>query len=319
MPSIDMPYDRLVEYRPAPTRRPDFEEFWRDTLTEARAFDIDARLERIDYPVPGVEVNRLTFAGWGGHPVGGWYLRPAVERPPALLVYHGYSGGAGEPAAYLQWVMLGCAVVTIDTRGQGGRTGDQGGYEGGSVQGWMTQGIELPEEYFYRRVYTDCVRAVDFVCGRPELDTSRLAAAGGSQGGGLTIAAAGLDERIKLAMPDVPFLCHFERAIQIALAGPYLELQNYCARFGDRADRAIETLSYFDGMNLAADIAPDCRMLWSVGLWDDVCPPSTVYAAYHASGAGQNEMAVYRYNKHEGGGALHNERKLAWLAAELRR
>jgi cephalosporin-C deacetylase len=324
MPSIDWGYEQLVNYRPSLTREPDFAAFWAETLAQTRAFDLDPQLDPQPYPMADVGVQRLTFAGFGGHRIGGLYLTPRTiaEKPaPVVIVYHGYTGGAGQVHQHLAWVMMGCAVISVDPRGQGGETGEAGGYRGGSVMGWMTNGILDPQDYYYRRVYADCVRAVDFAFTRPELDCSRLCVAGGSQGGGLSIAAAGLEPRIKLCAPDVPFLCHFRRAVEIAGAGPFPEISNYLGRYPQHVETVWRTLSYHDGMNLAAAIPASTRMLWSVGLWDDVCPPSTVYAAYnHApSPEGAKQMAVYPFNKHEGGGGWQAERKIAWLAEELAR
>ncbi|MBI2301754.1 MAG: acetylxylan esterase, partial [Armatimonadetes bacterium] len=115
-------------------------------------------------------------------------------------------------------------------------------------------------------------------------------------------------------MPDVPYLCHYQRAVDIAAAGPYLELQRYFQVYPHHVEQALRTLSYHDAMNLAAGIAPQVRLLCSVGLWDDVCPPSTVYAAFNHAGVERKEMAVYPYNKHEGGGGWHMERKIAFLS-----
>ena len=324
MPSIDYPLERLLEYRPALTARDDFDSFWDQTLSDAREMNLNPLVESVDYPVKHLRVHRLSYAGYGGDRIKGLYLVPeGIEgKLPPVIVYHGYSGGAGQVHLHLPWLMLGCAVIAVDTRGQGGETGDPGGYHDGSTMGWMTQGIGDPHDYYYRRAYTDCVRAVDFAATRDELDMSRLTVTGGSQGGGLSLAVAGLDPRVKLTMADVPFLCHFERAADIAAAGPYQELQRYFAKYPERVPQAQTTLSYFDGMNLASRVQPDGRMLWSVALWDDVCPPSTVFAAYHncpvSIDEDRKQIAIYPYNKHEGGGGLQKERQIAWLAQTLR-
>lgn len=324
MPSIDLPLEQLLEYRPSLNRPDDFAEFWGRTLAEARDHDLNPLLEPLEYPIRSVRVHRLSYDGFAGHRIRGYYLQPETidERPaPAVIVYHGYSGNAGHVHLHLPWVALGCAVVAIDTRGQGGETGDRYGYGSGSAVGWMTQGILEPDDYYYRRVYADCVRAIDFACSRDELDTSRLAVLGGSQGGGLSLAAASLDSRVKICLPDVPFLCHFQRAVQITTAGPYLELQTFFARHPDLVEPAMRTLAYHDVMNLTPDISPDCRMLWSVALWDDICPPSTVFAAYHHCAAPESDdgrqIVVYPYNKHEGGGPIQRERQIAFLHEAL--
>lgn len=325
MPSIDWPLERLLEYKPPLSREPDFDEFWTSTLDEARALPLNAVVESVDYPIRDVRVQRLSYAGFGGHRIRGLYLRPAGaddQQVPVIICYHGYSGSAGFIHQHLPWVMMGCAVVAVDTRGQGGETGDLGGYSNGTTMGWMTQGVLDPADYYYRRAYTDCVRAVDFACSRDDLDTSRLAVTGGSQGGGLSIAVAGLDPRVRILMPDVPFLCHYERAVEIGAAGPYIELQAFFAKYPQHVAQAMRTLSYFDGMNLAASINPKAHTLWSVGLWDDVCPPSTVFAAYRhcpvPEAEGQKQIAVYPYNKHEGGGGAQRERQIAFYSEALR-
>ena len=58
--------------------------------------------------------------------------------------------------------------------------------------------------------------------------------------------------------------------------------------------------------------------LFSVGLMDPVCPPSTVYAAYNAY-AGERQIVEYPYNEHDGGGVHHDVVKVEWLRTRLGR
>jgi cephalosporin-C deacetylase len=141
-----------------------------------------------------------------------------------------------------------------------------------------------------------------------------VAVSGGSQGGGLALATAGLcGDAVAAALIDVPFLCHFRRAAQIASAGPYPELEAY---LGQRQladpETAFGTLDYFDGLHFAPRaVAP---ALFSVGLMDPVCPPSTVFAACHRYG-GDAEITVWPFGDHGGGRTAQLERQLGWLAA----
>ena len=91
----------------------------------------------------------------------------------------------------------------------------------------MTRGIDDPADYYYRRVFTDAVRAIDAVRALERVDAARVAVCGGSQGGGIALAAAGLTEGLVAVMPDVPFLCHFERAVGMTDADPYGEIVRY--------------------------------------------------------------------------------------------
>ena len=184
----------------------------------------------------------------------------------------------------------------MDCRGQNGQSQDAVITDEGYYSGWMTKGIRDPKQYYYRFVYADAVRALELLARRDEVDETRLAVTGVSQGGGLTLAAAALSQRPILAMPDVPFLCDFRRAIQITPVGPYPEITGFLKTFPQLYESAIRTLSYCDNLNLAPRIR--CRTIVSNGLWDDVCPPSTIFAAYNHITA-EKQMEIYPFHKHE--------------------
>jgi len=111
-------------------------------------------------------------------------------------------------------------------------------------------------------------------------------------------------------MPDVPFLCHYRRATEIVDTYPYQEIVLFCKTHRDKIDTVFNTLSYFDGVNFAA--RTQARALFSTGLMDQTCPPSTVFAAYNHF-AGPKEIRVWRYNQHEGGGDYQGIEKLNYL------
>jgi hypothetical protein len=150
-----------------------------------------------------------------------------------------------------------------------------------------------PRDYYYRRVFADAVRAVVAVRSHESVDPARVAVTGISQGGGITIAVAGLMPDIVAAAPDVPFLCDFPRAITLAEQDPYEEIARYLKVHRNHVEAAHRTLSYFDGAVLARRaVAP---ALFSVGMMDHICPPSTVYAAYNQYG-GPREMREYTFS-----------------------
>jgi cephalosporin-C deacetylase len=115
---------------------------------------------------------------------------------------------------------------------------------------------------------------------------------------------------VTLAMPDVAFLCHYRRASEITDAHPYQELARYLLTHRDKVDAVFTTLGYFDGVNFAARASASA--LFSAGLMDEICPPSTVFAAYNHY-AGPKQMQVWRYNHHEGGGTFQTQAKLAFV------
>ena len=318
MAYFDLSLKELQSYCPDREEPADFDAFWKSTLEEVRTIPLGAVFEKVDYGLVAQETFDVTFSGFGGQSVRGWLILPSKRsgRLPCVVEYIGYGGGRSFAIDWLLWASAGYAHLVMDTRGQGsswsmGDTPDLYA-DGGNAHypGSMTKGILDPRHYYYRRVFTDAVRAIEAARAHPEVDPAQIAVTGGSQGGGITIAAAGLDPYVVAAMPDVPFLCHYRRATEIVDTYPYKEIAEYCHVHRDKVDTVFNTLSYFDGVNFAARAKAEA--LFSTALMDQVCPPSTVFAAYN-HWAGEKEIKVYPYNGHEGGDSHQTVEKLKFL------
>jgi cephalosporin-C deacetylase len=320
---FDFPLDQLKTYTPDRTDQPDFDAFWQATLAEVRKYPLEARFDPVDNGLKAQESFDVTFRGFGGQPIKGWFTLPRHRTGPVPCVveFLGYSGGRGFSIDWLLWPSLGYAHLVMDTRGQGtsvgwthGDTPDLYG-EGGNptVSGYMTQGILNPKHYYYRRVFSDAVRAVETARSHTAVDARHICVTGGSQGGGITIAAAALVPDVEAAMPDVPFLCHYHRATELVDSYPYHEIANFCNVHRDKIGTVFNTLSYFDGMNLAA--RAKAKALFSTGLMDMICPPSTVFAAFNHWGGKEKQILTYQYNGHEGGGGFHTQEKIKFLTS----
>src|SRR5262249_39410130 len=242
------------------------------------------------------------------------------EPRGCVVQFIGYGDGRGSPLEHLTWASLGYVHVVIETRGQGsasraGVTPDPHVADP-HAPGFLTRGIGDPEAYYYRRVYVDAARAVRVATTLPLVDADRVAVVGTSQGGGLAIAAAALSGAAAAVVANLPFCCHFDRAVRITDAGPYAEVADYLRVFRGDAERAMATLSYFDAVHFAR--RSHAPASFSVALMDRVCPPSTVFAAYHAY-AGPSAMQVWRFNGHEGGGTDQLELDVEFLERALSR
>lgn len=321
MALFDLPLDELRSYRAAAPAPDGFDDFWSDTLAQARRHPLDAVFEPLDTGLTTVESYDATFSGFGGHRVKGWLTLPAGTSGPLPLIveFVGYGGGRGFAHAHLLWASAGFAHFVMDTRGQGSgwSTGDTPDPVGSppAAPGFMTRGIEDPQAFYYRRVFTDAVRAVEAARSHPRTDASRTAVTGISQGGGITLAVAGLVPDLAAAAPDVPFLCDFPRAITVTDMFPYREVGQYLSVHRGRRQRALETLAFFDGVHFAA--RAHAPALFSTALEDEVCPPSTVFAAFNAYAGDDKRIEVYDFNGHDGGGPFQQAVQLRWFAERL--
>lgn len=317
----DLPLDELVRYRPPTAEPDDFDDFWQRTLTDARAHDLDVDSKQVDTPYRTVTVYDVRFGGYAGDRISAWLTTPrGLDGPlPAVVEFVGYGGGRDLPGTSLAWASAGYAHLVMDSRGQGagwgggGDTPDPHG-SGPSAPGVMTRGVENPDTYYYRRLMTDAVRAVDAVRSLPTVAVDSVSVQGVSQGGGLALAVAGLITDLVAVMPDVPFLCHFRRALEVCETNPFDEIRRYLSVRREAVDQVFATLSYFDAVNFAK--RANAPGFFSVALFDGTCPPSTVYAAYNHYAA-EKEMVIYPFNDHEGGLSHQKLAQITWLGRKL--
>ena len=304
MPMIDMPLEELRVYRGINPKPADFDAYWAAALAELEATPPAPEFLPAEFQTPFAECFDLWFTGVGGARVYAKYLRPrhAKEVPhPAVLQFHGYSGSSGDWQDKLGLAALGFSVAALDVRGQGGRSQDPGGALGNTLHGHIIRGLDdAPERLFYRSVFLDTVQLARVVMALPEVDARRVGAMGMSQGGALTLACAALEPRIRRLAPMCPFLCDYRRVWEMDLArDAYEELRNWFRRFDPRHERETEIftrLGYVDCQHLAPRIQGE--VLMAVGLMDEICPPSSQFAAYNRITA-PKEMALFPDFAHE--------------------
>lgn len=317
---VDMPLAQLREYRPSIPLPDDFDEFWAGQVAAARTAGAGtgASFCPVDTPLAAVDAYDVTFPGHDGTPIKGWLLMPerAAAAAPVIVEYVGYHGGRGDVLDWPLWSGCGLPHLVMDSRGQGGGwrtadTADAGSLGEPGSTGFLTRGIDRPQRHYYTRLMIDAARAIDIVRAEPLTAGRPVVTTGASQGGGLAIAAAHLAGDVAACLPDVPFLSDLRRAAEITDAGPYAELAGYCRLRPGETDHVFATLSYLDVANHALRV--DAPGLFSVGLRDEIAPPSTVFAAYQQY-AGCKDIAVYPFSGHEGGGTAHRRAQLEFLS-----
>jgi cephalosporin-C deacetylase len=305
--TFDFPLEQLKKYFGINPRPKDFNEFWEKGLKEMRSTDSKVELIPADFQVPGVACSHLYFTGVGGARVHAKLLRPLnVDKPhPAILLFHGYTGNAGDWSDKLAYVAQGYTVAALDCRGQGGLSEDKGGVIGNTYHGQIIRGLEdalkgHPEKFLFRQIFLDTAQLAKIVMEMPDVDPNRVGATGGSQGGALTVACIALEPRIKRAAPFYPFLSDYKRVWEMDQAkDAYKELQDYFRLFDpnhENAEKIFETLGYIDIQNFAPRIRTN--ILWAIGLMDTICPPSSQFAVYNKISS-EKTMVFYPDYAHE--------------------
>lgn len=305
--TFDFPLDHLQTYQGINPRPADFDPYWESALAEMRALDPQLELIPAAFQTPTAECFDLYFTGVGGARIHAKLLRPknAPQPHPAIVMFHGYTGNSGDWSEKLPYVSAGFTVAAMDCRGQAGESEDKGQVGGITVRGHIIRGLQdavagKPQNLLYHHIYLDTAQLAGIVMAMPEVDPTRVGAMGASQGGALTIACAALEPRIRRAAPIYPFLSDYKRVWEMDLTTvPYAELRDYF-RWHDPLHttqaRVFEMLGYIDIQHLAPRVRAE--VLWSIGLMNTVCPPSSQFAAYNKLSAPKS-MLIYPDFAHE--------------------
>jgi len=301
---FDMPLEQLKTYQGRNPKPADFDPFWEKSVFEVKQIDPELELAPSDFKTPFAECSDIYFTSVGDARIHAKLLRPkqASDPHPAVLMFHGYAGNAGDWTDKLGYVAQGFTVAAMDCRGQGGLSQDSGDVKGNTLKGHIIRGLsDSPEKMLYRQIFLDTVQLARVVMDLPDVDENRVGAMGASQGGGLTLACAALEPKIKQAAPVFPFLCDYQRTWEIDLAEhAYEELRDYFRKFDplhERENEIFTRLGYIDVQHLCPRIEGEVFM--GVGLMDTVCPPSTQFAAYNKIKS-KKSMAIYPDYGHEG-------------------
>ena len=304
MAVFDKPLEELKTYSGRNPRPQDFDTYWKESIRELDAVDPEPKLAPNDsLSTRNSECFDLWFTGIGGARIYAKYLRPkGAQACPATLMFHGYSAESGDWAEKLAYPSEGFCIAAMDCRGQGGQSEDNGNVKGTTLRGQIIRGLEdpNPKALLFRSHFLDTVQLARVVMSFDEVDENRIGCFGGSQGGGLALACAALEPRIKRCAPLFPFLCDYQRVWEMDLAKDAYEELTYFFRRRDpaheRKTEFFEKLGYIDCQHLAPYI--EARVLLQTGMMDMICPPSTQFAAYNKIRS-RKEIILYPDYAHE--------------------
>ncbi len=316
MPTIDLPINKLKEYRGNSEKPKDFDSFWDIEIEKMKLIDPDLSITEADFQVPFATCYDLYFTSTDGARIYAKLVKPKniMGKVPALVKFHGYTNASDSWSNLLKYAASGMIVTSMDCRGQGGKSEDVGGVKGGTLYGFVIKGVDSgKEKLYFKNVFLDTAKLAGIILDMEEVDTTKVYAAGSSQGGGLTIACAALEPRISKIVPVFPFLSDYKRVWDMDLdVVAYEGIREYFRHFDPRhenADKFFKTLSYIDIQHLAGRIK--AKVNFYTGLMDEVCPPSTQFAVYNKITA-PKEMIIYPDFAHENL-PEHDDKELLFL------
>lgn len=287
----------LEQYAPMHTAQSDLADFWQYTLQQFKDKPLHAQQTKQVTPMKAIESYQVIYEGFDDTPLHGIYVRPADQKGqpiPCIVMFHGYTMNKGYPEDYAHWTAMGYAVFAIDIRSQGGDTGNHLNSDFGMSSGWLSQGLLDKDHFYYRAITVDALKAIEWVAQQADVDHTKIAVYGSSQGGGLALITSALSDIPVIAVANIPNMSHMDFGI-LNSESSLREAAQLVSRYPEYLDQVLETLSYFDMINLADRI--QVPILISCGLKDTVCMPETVYAVYNRIHS-EKEMCLYPFDGH---------------------
>ncbi|MCD7963694.1 MAG: acetylxylan esterase [Rikenellaceae bacterium] len=254
----------------------DFDSFWSNAISSARKIPLNPEIKLLeDRCTSDLNVYEVSFQNerTGSRMYGilsvpkkeGKY--PAVLEVPGAGIRPYNNSDRGAETITLRIGIHGIPVTL-----------EQEVYDGlkyGALRNYWYINKNRRDDHYYKRVYTGCIRAVDFIFTLPEFDGSTVGVTGGSQGGALSIVTAALDNRIKYLAAYYPALCDLNGYIHGRAGG-----WPHHFRTEDPLPGEVETLGYYDVVNFAKRLNVPGWYSW--GYNDTTCPPTSMYAAYNS-------------------------------------
>jgi cephalosporin-C deacetylase-like acetyl esterase len=284
---------RPEEIRSDHAKPADFDQFWQNAKDELAKVKPEFKVK--EYP-DSIKDNRRLFGfemkSLGNVTIRGWLTIPITKNKykkfPVLMGLPGYQ--VGLPPMFGKDEDL--AIITLNVRGQGNsrdeihRPRDE----------FIFYNLDDKNKYVMRGVVMDCIRAIDFIFTRPELRHDQIEVTGGSMGGFLAIATAGLDRRVALCASQNPIFTDIRNLGGID-GWPIIDIKKYVrSQPGLTMDKVLANLDYYDTKNFATTIT--CPTLLGIGLLDPLAPPGNEYTAYNNMTA-KKHLIIFRDLGHE--------------------
>jgi cephalosporin-C deacetylase-like acetyl esterase len=284
----------------------DLKKYWKSEKKALRALPMKVKSTPVGDIEVGFECSDVEINCTGPKPARGYFAKPELAAPkslPIVLVVHaaGVKGSwcLAQPQKAMRYAKMGEGALCFDLNAHGMLNGQPQEYydnlEAGELKDYMLFGLDNRDSIYFRGMYLRLLRTLDFLTNQPEWDGKRIIVIGESQGGGQSLAAAGLDKRVTAVVATVPAMCDWGRALIGEKGGwpnPF--------KIKNNRDKMLKTLPYFDVAHLIK--GSKATIVTEIGFVDETCPSSSVYAAINQS-KGKKIVFGVPYREHN----LHQE------------
>lgn len=276
------------QIKPTTTEPNDFMQFWNKAIESAKRIPLDSQMTLIPEECTStVDVYHVRFQNnKKGSYIYGMLAMPKAEgKYPVLLSVPGagvYKYNAPVDIANQGFIALSIGIHGIPVNLDRQVYSD---LANGALNGYSKFGINNKDEYYYKRVFTGCLRAVDFLCSLPQYDGKNFFVRGGSQGGALSIVTAALDKRVK------------------AIAAYYPGMSDLTGWLHDRAGaktifkskeeitpKEAENSRYYDTVNFARHLS--VPVFYAFGYNDLQCAPTVVHSVYNTINSSKELLLI---------------------------
>lgn len=285
------------QLQPSTVMPADFQSFWQDAVAEARKTDLDPSKRLLpERCTKDVNVYEVSFQNerWGSRTYGILCVPVKEGKYPALLRVPG--AGVRPYGGDVYTASQGAITLEIGIHGVP-VTMEQKVYDNlnnGALMGYWEFNMDSREKHYYHHVILGCIRAIDYISEYTPWNHQELGVTGSSQGGFLSLATAGIDQRVTFYAPVHAALCDHTNSLKgIACGWPHYFYWNK----GKGQEMQIEVSRYYDGVNFARLITDKQTGWFSFGYNDDVVPPTTAWATYNMV-KGPKEISPYRATWH---------------------
>ncbi|HUR56330.1 MAG TPA: acetylxylan esterase [Opitutaceae bacterium] len=163
---------------------------------------LEAKTQRTFFPAAGVKAEAVTYTTQLGMRVPAILYLPEPlpaggKKIPAFIVVNGHGGDKYAWYAFysgIAYARAGMAVLTYDQAGEGERSGNR---KSGTREHDRLVGDEILARRLAGLMITDVMQAVSLLAARPEIDASRIGAAGYSMGSFVLAVAGAVETRLR--------------------------------------------------------------------------------------------------------------------------